>query len=194
MVENLKSHFDAQASENQTNLNSVMSKLDQIKSLLKEKVKAQKSELAEKTGKTEKSGKGLKGLKSGKERDGEGLDVTDDMLNMFVRLEVQRRYFNIVAIEMLCKQFGMKETSSINAVMKRQTKIDLSNLVAIGRNLTLEQYFEIKEEFESNPKAKAQMIKDRQTYIIYKDQDDDRLNESEISSESEQKDDEEPSE
>ena len=123
--------------------------------MLKEKVKAQKSELAEKTGKTEKSGKGLKGLKSGKERDGEGLDVTDDMLNMFVRLEVQRRYFNIVAIEMLCKQFGMKETSSINAVMKRQTKIDLSNLVAIGRNLTLEQYFEIKEEFESNPKAKA---------------------------------------
>ena len=45
--------------------------------------------------------------------------------------------------------------------MKRQTKIPLNYLVSIGRNLTLEQYFEIKEEFESDPKAKAKMIKDR---------------------------------
>jgi hypothetical protein len=55
----------------------------------------------------------------------------------------------------------MKEPSSINACMKRQTKIPLNYLVSIGRNLTLEQYFEIKEEFESDPKAKAKMIKDR---------------------------------
>ena len=41
------------------------------------------------------------------------------MLDMFVRLEVQRRYFNIVAIEMLSKQYGMKVPSSINACMNR---------------------------------------------------------------------------
>lgn len=70
---------------------------------------------------------------------------------------------------MLSKQFGMKEPSSINATMKRQTKIPLSNLVSIGRNLTLEQYFAIKDDFEADPKAKARMIKDRETYIVYKD-------------------------
>ena len=70
---------------------------------------------------------------------------------------------------MLSKQFGMQEPSSINALMDRQIKIPLKNLVSIGRNLTLEQYFEIKQDFESDPKAKAKMIKDRETYIIYKD-------------------------
>ena len=63
----------------------------------------------------------------------------------------------------------MQEPSSINALMDRQIKIPLKNLVSIGRNLTLEQYFEIKQDFESDPKAKAKMIKDRETYIIYKD-------------------------
>lgn len=50
-------------------------------------------------------------------------DITSDMLNMFVRLEVQRRYFNIVSMEMLSRAFGMKQPSSLDALMKRQTKI-----------------------------------------------------------------------
>lgn len=70
---------------------------------------------------------------------------------------------------MLSKQFGMQEPSSINALMDRQIKIPLKNLVSIGRNLTLEQYFKIKEDFESDPKAKAKMIRDRETYLVYKD-------------------------
>lgn len=74
---------------------------------------------------------------------------------------------------MLSKQFGMKESSSINALMNRQTKIPLKNLVSIGRNLTLEQYFKIKKDFESDPQAKAKMIRDRETYIIYKNDEDD---------------------
>jgi len=133
-------------------MKSVMSRLERVKELIKEKSRGQKPQKSLKA-----SGKQIVSEKSA-----EGaLDVTEDMLNMFVRLEVQRRYFNIVAIEMLSRQFGMKVPSSINESMNRMTKIPISNLVAIGRNLTLEQYFEIKEKFESNPKAKAQMIKDR---------------------------------
>jgi hypothetical protein len=133
-------------------MKSVMSRLERVKELIKEKSRGQKPQKSLKA-----SGKQIVSEKSP-----EGaLDVTEDMLNMFVRLEVQRRYFNIVAIEMLSRQFGMKVPSSINESMNRMTKIPISNLVAIGRNLTLEQYFEIKEKFESNPKAKAQMIKDR---------------------------------
>ena len=36
------------------------------------------------------------------------IDITDDMLKIFVRFDVQRRFFNIVAMEMLAKQFGMQ--------------------------------------------------------------------------------------
>ena len=60
-----------------------------------------------------------------------------------------------MAIEMLSKTYGMKEPSSLNALMDRHTVIPLKHLVNIGRNLTLEQYFEIKNDFESDPKAKA---------------------------------------
>lgn len=72
--------------------------------------------------------------------------------------------------------------------MNRQTKIPLGNLISIGRNLTLEQYFKIKNDFESDPKAKAKMIRDRETYIVYKGDDDNRLKDidmGEISSEKE---------
>lgn len=159
MEQNIKSHFNAQNAANQNKLQSVMAKLDRIKNLVKTKGQP-------------KSAKAT----SAKSEDC-SLDVTEDMLNMFVRLEVQRRYFNVVGIEMLSKQFGMKVPSSINETMNRMTKIPLANLITIGRNLTLEQYFEIKTDFEADPKAKAQMIKDRQTYIVYKDDpsDDERL-------------------
>ena len=30
-----------------------------------------------------------------------------------------------------------------------------------GRNLTLEQYFEFKDDFEADPKARAQLLRDR---------------------------------
>ena len=45
--------------------------------------------------------------------------------------------------------------------------MSLTNLIINGRNLTLEQYFEFKDDFESNPEAKAQLIRDRQTHVLY---------------------------
>lgn len=36
-------------------------------------------------------------------------------------MEVQRRYFSVVAMEMLSKCFGMKEPSSLEAFIPRQT-------------------------------------------------------------------------
>jgi hypothetical protein len=60
------------------------------------------------------------------------------MLNVFVRLEVQRRYFNIVSVEMLSKQFGMQQPSSLDALMHRHTEIDLDRLIKNGKNLPLD--------------------------------------------------------
>ena len=48
------------------------------------------------------------------------MDITDDMLNLFVRFDVQRRFFNIVAMEILAKQFGLKEPPSLTVLRKEQ--------------------------------------------------------------------------
>ena len=41
MAANIKTHFEAQANENQASLNAVLAKLDNIKTLVKEKIKDQ---------------------------------------------------------------------------------------------------------------------------------------------------------
>jgi hypothetical protein len=41
------------------------------------------------------------------------LDVNDDLLNIFVRFDIQRRFFNIVSLEILAQQFGLKEPLSL---------------------------------------------------------------------------------
>jgi len=40
------------------------------------------------------------------------------MLSLFVRIDVQRRFFNIVAMEILAKQFGLKEPPSVHELKK----------------------------------------------------------------------------
>ena len=90
------------------------------------------------------------------------------MLNVFVRLEVQRRYFNIVSVEMLSKQFGMQQPSSLDALMHRQTEIDLDRLIKNGRNITLDQFLTAKKEFNSDLTMKKQLIEDRSTYVVYR--------------------------
>jgi hypothetical protein len=60
------------------------------------------------------------------------------MVNLFVRMEVQRRYFSLVAIEMLSKSFGMKEPSSLETLISRQSKISLDRLIKNGRNITVD--------------------------------------------------------
>ena len=44
---------------------------------------------------------------------------------------------------------------------KGQQKVSLENLIQNGRNLTIEHYFEIKKEFDADPKAQEQLMRDR---------------------------------
>ena len=101
------------------------------------------------------------------EQDDGYLDVTEDMLNMFVRLDVQRRFFNICSIEVLAKYYGMKEPSSLDNFKMRQTKIPLQTLIENGRSLTIEEYFEVKDEFERDKVAQKKLIRDRETFLDY---------------------------
>jgi hypothetical protein len=60
------------------------------------------------------------------------------MVNLFVRLEVQRRYFSVVSMEMLALTFGMKEPSSLEALLSTDRPITLEQLLYFGRNLTID--------------------------------------------------------
>jgi hypothetical protein len=91
------------------------------------------------------------------------------MVSLFVRMEVQRRYFSIVAMEMLSKSFGMKEPSSLEAIISRQSKIPMERLVKNGRNLTIDQFMEAKDKFWSDDLKREELIKDRETFVVYRD-------------------------
>ena len=83
-----------------------------------------------------------------------GQDCTRQMLDFFVRAEIERRYFNIVSVELLCKAFGMTVESSMDVLIERDTKINLDRLIKNGRNLTVEQVLEAKHEFNTNRKER----------------------------------------
>ena len=57
-------------------------------------------------------------------------------------------FFNIAAMEMLAKQFGMQVMPSAIELRNKKEDVPLVNLIMNGRNLSLEQYFEVKEELE----------------------------------------------
>ena len=99
------------------------------------------------------------------------IDITDDMLRIFVRFDVQRRFFNIVAMEMLAKQFGMQVMPSAVELRNKKEDVPLMNLIMNGRNLSLEQYFEVKDELDKDPEAMQQLIRDRQEHIAYRRED-----------------------
>jgi type IV secretory pathway TrbF-like protein len=88
------------------------------------------------------------------------------MLNFFVRLEVQRRYFNIVSVEMLSKSFGMKQPSSMDTLMDRNTRINLDRLIKNGRSITVENYLQAKDELDANPREREELLNDRETFIV----------------------------
>lgn len=91
------------------------------------------------------------------------------MVNLFVRLEVQRRYFSVVSMEMLALTFGMKEPSSLEALLSTDRPITLEQLLYFGRNLTIDQFLETKNEFDRNEQLREELIRDRETFIIHND-------------------------
>lgn len=82
MAANIKSHFEAQAQDNQAHLNRLMGRLEKLKTSIKGKTKSV-AIVKPKPAKPAKSAKDHPEQKSG-----DDLDVTEDMMNMFVRLEV----------------------------------------------------------------------------------------------------------
>jgi hypothetical protein len=60
------------------------------------------------------------------------------MLNLFIRLEVQRRYFTVVSTEILMKSFGMKQPSILDNLISSQKKVSLDELIGAGRGLTVD--------------------------------------------------------
>ena len=82
----------------------------------------------------------------------DGLDVTEDMVNMFIRFEVQRRYLNMISMEVLCMQYGQKGPSCLHPMKTSNKTIPLANVVMNGRNITLDEFLEGKKGWDEMPK------------------------------------------
>jgi hypothetical protein len=91
------------------------------------------------------------------------------MLNLFVRLEVQRRYFSVVSMEMIAMTFGMKEPSSLEALLSADRPVTLEQLIFFGRDLTVDQFLETKLEFDNDDELREGLIRDRETFVVRKD-------------------------
>ena len=82
----------------------------------------------------------------------DGLDLTEDMVNMFVRFEVQRRYLNIISMEVLSMQYGQVGPSCLHPLKSSNNSIPLANLIMNGRNITLDEYMEGKNAWDDMTK------------------------------------------
>ena len=82
----------------------------------------------------------------------DGLDLTEDMVNMFIRFEVQRRYLNIISMEVLSMQYGQVGPSCLHPLKSSNNAIPLANLIMNGRNITLDEYMEGKNAWDDMTK------------------------------------------
>jgi hypothetical protein len=71
-------------------------------------------------------------------------------------------------MEMLCRTFGLKQPSSLEATMSRNTKISLKKIIADGRGLTVDQFLEAKKEFQENQQERSKLIKERESFVVFK--------------------------
>lgn len=74
----------------------------------------------------------------------------------------------------------MKEPSSLEALVKRETVIPIERLISNGRGLTVEQFLEAKSEFLNDDKMRKDLIRDRETFIVYKDNNKNMPNKTDI--------------
>ena len=71
---------------------------------------------------------------------------------------------------MLSKAYGMAQPTSLDSFLSLNTKIDLALLIKNGRAVTIDQFLKAKEEFNFDKALQKQLVRDRSTYIVYKDQ------------------------
>ena len=97
------------------------------------------------------------------------MELEQQMINLFVRLEVQRRYFNICGFEMLSKCFGMQEPSALEALTNKKTEISIDRLLTQGRGLTVDQYLEAKNDLKKDEKLRDHLMAGRESFVVFKE-------------------------
>ena len=73
-----------------------------------------------------------------------GLVVTENMLNLFSNIDIERRFLNIVGIEIMKVQFELKEPPSLRRIRKTCREVRLQDMYNYGRSSTVEQYFGVE--------------------------------------------------
>lgn len=104
-------------------------------------------------------------------RIGAAIDVSEDLLSAFIKFDVQRRFFNIIALETLQENFGVGVPQSIQEFRKKQQKVPIQNLLSNGYSMTLDEFMEAKKKFNADKKERAKLLKDQESFFVYRDGD-----------------------
>ena len=98
------------------------------------------------------------------------LDITEPMVGMFIRFEVEARWEHILLMETLAMHYGLKGPSCVQEYLKSREIIDFENLVENGSNVSIEEYLKVKKKYQNWPQhQRDQFIRDRDTYTHYGD-------------------------
>lgn len=66
------------------------------------------------------------------------------------------------------KSFGMKQPSILDNFISSQKKVSIDELIGAGRCLTVDQFLEAKREFDTDKNLREGLIRDRETFVVYK--------------------------
>lgn len=66
------------------------------------------------------------------------------------------------------KSFGMKQPSILDNFISSQKKVSIDELIGAGRSLTVDQFLEAKREFDTDRNLREGLIRDRETFVVYK--------------------------
>ena len=98
------------------------------------------------------------------------LDITEPLISMFIRLEVEARWEYIFLMETMSMHYGLKGPSCVQEYLKSKDIIDFENLVENGSNVSIEEYLKVKKKYDKWPQEKReQFIRDRDTFTLYSD-------------------------
>jgi hypothetical protein len=75
-------------------------------------------------------------------------DLTQEVLAMQVQMEVSRRFFNIMAADLLSRSIKGVQIPDIKRQIEQDTVINTKQLMQNGRGISIQEMIELKREFD----------------------------------------------
>ena len=91
------------------------------------------------------------------------------VIDLFVKPELFRRYLNILGSEIPSACCGMQGRSTLEALANKETEISMNWLLALSRGLTHDQYLEAKDDMKKDENLRSQLIACCESIAVHKE-------------------------